>query len=143
MAKFRFAFLLDMARDDREEAARAMQAAQVALLSGKQKLEQVENFRAEYRGRLMSSGQGGITVVQWRDFQHFLAKLDTAANAQRGEVARLEQAYEQCRDAWHECEKKVKAYEALETRHQAAELAREAKQEQKLNDEFNSRPRQR
>ncbi|GAA5785997.1 flagellar export protein FliJ [Chitiniphilus shinanonensis] len=143
MAKFRFAFLLEMARDDREEAARTMQAAQVALLNGKQKLEQVETFRAEYRGRLMASGQGGITVVQWRDFQQFLAKLDHAATTQRGEVERLDRVYQQCRDAWHECEKKVKAYEALESRHHAAELAREAKQEQKLNDEFNSRPRQR
>ncbi|HSC79189.1 MAG TPA: flagellar export protein FliJ [Chitinolyticbacter sp.] len=143
MAKFRFAFLLELAIDEREEAARSMQAAQAAIVSATQKLEQVEVFRGEYRNRLMASGQGGMTVTQYRDFQQFLGKLDGAATAQQGEIVRLEQVYTQQKQAWLECEKKVKAFEALKVRHDQDELKRESQREQKLIDEFNSRPRER
>ncbi|UXY14588.1 flagellar export protein FliJ [Chitiniphilus purpureus] len=143
MAEFRFHFLLQLAQDEREEAARAMQAAQAAVQSAKHKLEQVETFRDEYRGRLMASGQGGMTVVQWRDYQQFLAKLDAAASAQQAEIVRLEALYLQHKEVWLACEKKVKAFEALKVRHEQDELRRESKREQKLIDEFNSRPRQR
>ncbi|WP_148716208.1 flagellar export protein FliJ [Chitinolyticbacter meiyuanensis] len=143
MAKFRFAFLLELAIDEREEAARAMQTAQAAIVSARQKLEQVEIFRGEYRARLMASGQGGITVTQYRDFQQFLGKLDGAATAQQGEITRLEEVYARQKAAWLECEKKVKAFEALKVRHEQEEQKRESRREQKLIDEFNSRPRER
>ncbi|WP_410498984.1 flagellar export protein FliJ [Chitinibacter sp. S2-10] len=141
MAKFRFAFLLQLAQDEREDASRAMQAAQAAWLQGQAKLEQVDSFRAEYRGRLASSAQTGMSVTQWRDFQLFLAKLDTAAIQQSEEVNRLSAVYEERKVQWLECEKKVKAFEALRVRHEQNEISRENRREQKILDEFNSRPR--
>ncbi|WP_035055477.1 flagellar export protein FliJ [Andreprevotia chitinilytica] len=142
MAEFRFALLLDLARDDREEAARRMQAAQASWRTAAAKLDQVNAYRQEYRGRLAQSGQGGVTVTQWRDFQLFLAKLDQAADAQAKEVTRLQGEYERMKLAWNECEKKVKAFEALETRHRAGEQLKELRREQALLDEFNARRRQ-
>lgn len=142
MAKFRFAFfLLQLSRDNREEAARTMQTASGKLNSARQKLDQVNAYRNEYRARLTQSAQGGITVTQYRDYQLFLTRLDTAAEQQALEVQRAQVEYERCKAEWMECEKKVKAFEALEERHQAAELRREGQREQKLNDEFNSRPK--
>ena len=137
MAKFRFAFLLQRAEELREDAAAAMQKAQSSWLAARSKLEQVDAFRQEYRSRL--TGSKGMTVTQWRDYQLFLAKLDAAAQQQADEVASREQAYQRCLAQWQECEKKVKAFEALHERHRQAEQKRENRNEQKLLDDFNVR----
>ncbi len=138
MAEFRFAFLLQLSIDEREEAANRLQSAQGRWLAARAKLEQVEAFRSDYRARLTSNGQTGMTVMQWRDFQLFLGKLDAATNQQSEEVVRQEAAYQQALAAWQECEKKVKGFEALKERHEATEQRKELRTEQKLLDEFNS-----
>ncbi|WP_164521419.1 flagellar export protein FliJ [Iodobacter ciconiae] len=143
MAQFRFAFLLVLAIDAREDAARLMQAAQANWLSAQGKLDQVDQYRVEYRTRLLGSGQSGMTIVQWRDFQLFLAKLDDVALSQQQEIERLADVYAAHRDAWLECEKKVKAFEALKQRHLAVEMQKELRNEQRSNDEFNTRQRPR
>ncbi|MCX7207227.1 MAG: flagellar export protein FliJ [Proteobacteria bacterium] len=143
MAQFRFAFLLELAIDAREDAARLMQASQAVWLGAQGKLDQVDQYRVEYRGRLLNSGQGGMSIIQWRDFQLFLAKLDDVAVSQQQEVDRLALIYEGKRDAWLECEKKVKAFEALKKRHLTTEMQKELRNEQRMNDEFNTRPRPR
>lgn len=142
MADFRFATLLQLAIDEREEAANRLQSAQGRWLAARAKLEQIESFRADYRARLTCSGQAGMTVTQWRDFQLFLGKLDAATGQQAEEVARQEGLYQQALASWQECEKKVKGFETLKERHEATELRKESRREQKTLDEFNSsRPR--
>ncbi|MEN9658021.1 MAG: flagellar export protein FliJ [Pseudomonadota bacterium] len=143
MAQFRFAFLLELAIDAREDAARLMQASQALWLSAQGKLDQIDQYRVEYRARLLNNGQGGMGISQWRDFQLFLAKLDDVALSQQQEINRLLAVYESQRDAWLECEKKVKAFEALKKRHLSAEMQKELRNEQRMNDEFNTRPRAR
>ena len=139
MAAFRFAFLLQLAFDEREEASRLMQAAQAAWLLARSKLEQVDGFRQEYRARLANSAQTGMAIGQWRDYQLFLAKLDGAAEQQQDEVERLNHEYDRRKIDWQACEKKVKAFEALRERHEQSEVRKEGLREQKLLDEFNSR----
>ncbi|QBC44806.1 flagellar export protein FliJ [Iodobacter fluviatilis] len=143
MAQFRFAFLLELAIDAREDAARLMQASQALWLSAQGKLDQIDQYRVEYRARLLNNGQGGMGISQWRDFQLFLAKLDDVALSQQQEINRLLAVYESQRDVWLECEKKVKAFEALKKRHLSAEMQKELRNEQRMNDEFNTRPRAR
>ncbi len=141
MAKFRFEFLLQLAVDEREEAAKALQLAQSDWLAARAKLEQIDDYRNEYRQRLTSGGQQGMTITQWRDYQLFLGKLDAAAEQQQQDVARREAMYQQALVVWQEGEKKVKGFEALKERHIANEQRRELVREQKMLDEFNSRPR--
>lgn len=138
MAVFRFALLLQYATDEREKAAQTLQQALGALSLGRDKLAQIEMFRSEYRQRFANSGQGGMTVTQWRDYQVFLAKLDQGVEQQQQEVARLEAIWQQAQDVWRECDKKVMAFEALRTRHNQAELRRENRNEQKMLDDFNN-----
>ncbi|MDW5416487.1 MULTISPECIES: flagellar export protein FliJ [unclassified Iodobacter] len=143
MAQFRFAFLLELAMDAREDAARRMQASQALWLSAQGKLDQIDQYRVEYRAKLLNNGQGGMGISQWRDFQLFLAKLDDVALSQQQDINRLLAIYESQRDAWLECEKKVKAFEALKKRHLSVEMQKELRNEQRINDEFNTRPRPR
>lgn len=142
MAQFRFDFLLQLALDEREEATKVLQSSQGDWLAAQAKMEQIESYRGEYRNRLSANGHGGMTVAQWRDFQLFLAKLDTAAEQQAQQVVSLEARYQQALQAWRACEKKVKGFESLKERHQMLELRKEGSREQKMLDEFNSRQRQ-
>lgn len=142
MAQFRFDFLLQLALDEREDATKKLQSAQADWLNARTKLEQIESYRREYRNRLAANGHGGMTVAQWRDFQLFLAKLDSAADQQAQQVTNSEAHYQQALLAWQECERKVKGFESLKDRHQQLELRKDGAREQKLLDEFNSRRQQ-
>ena len=139
MAAFRFEFLLKVSLEEREDAAKTLQVAQSQWLTAQSKQQQIDDYRNEYRQRLTSSGQVGMSVTQWRDYQLFLVKLDTAAQQQAQEVSRLHQLYQQALRAWQECEKKVKGFEALKERHEQDEQRKALIREQKLLDEFNSR----
>lgn len=140
--RFQFDFLLKLAADRRETAARQMQEAAQRLNGARDRQEQIEGFREEYRRRLTDTAQRGINMTQYRDFQLFLAKLDTAVEQQIQEVGRCESRMEQARQEFLEQERSVKAFEALETRHQQQEVVREAKREQKLSDEWASKKRE-
>ncbi|MFC4161693.1 flagellar export protein FliJ [Chitinimonas lacunae] len=140
--RFQFDFLLKLAADRRETAARHMQEAAQRLAGARERQQQIDGFREEYRRRFTDSGQRGINMTQYRDFQLFLAKLDTAVEQQSEEVARCEARMEQARQAFLEQERSVKAFEALETRHQHQEVMREAKREQKLSDEWASKSKE-
>ncbi|WP_432719730.1 flagellar export protein FliJ [Jeongeupia wiesaeckerbachi] len=141
MAKFRFEFLLELASEAREREAKALQAAQAAEQGARERLGQIQQYCDEYRRKLTQSAQSGITVVQFRDYQLFLGKLDDAAKQQLAEVARLGMERDAALARFVECEKKLKAYEALKVRHGKQQDKLELQREQKLLDEFNSRPR--
>ncbi|GLR14540.1 MULTISPECIES: flagellar export protein FliJ [Chitinimonas] len=139
MAKaFQFAFLLELAIDKREDAARAISAALQRLEQARARRAQIEQYREEYRTRLTDTASRGMRIHQWNDFQLFLAKLDTAVEQQLAEEARCEAQLEARKQAWQACEREVKAYETLQDRHQSRETQREAKQDQKLTDEWAS-----
>ncbi|GHD57751.1 flagellar export protein FliJ [Jeongeupia chitinilytica] len=141
MAKFRFEFLLELATEAREREAKALQAAQAAEQGARDRLAQIQHYCDEYRRKLTQSAQTGISVVQFRDYQLFLGKLDDATRQQTAEVTRLATEREAALARFAECEKKLKAYEALKVRHGKQQDKLELLREQKLLDEFNSRPR--
>lgn len=139
MAKaFQFAFLLQLAEDKREEAARAISVAVQRLEQSKQRLTQIEQYRLEYRARLTDTASRGMRIHQWNDFHLFLAKLDSAVDQQVLDRERCEAQVEASKQAWLVCEKEVKAYEMLRARHNERENLKEAKREQKLSDEWAS-----
>ncbi|MBM3115231.1 flagellar export protein FliJ [Jeongeupia naejangsanensis] len=141
MAKFRFEFLLELATDAREREVKVLQAAQAAEQGARDRLVQIQHYCDEYRRKLTLSAQSGMTVVQFRDYQLFLGKLDDATKQQLAEVARLVSEREAALARFNECEKKLKAYETLKVRHGKQQDKLELQREQKLLDEFNSRPR--
>ncbi|PHV13092.1 flagellar export protein FliJ [Chitinimonas sp. BJB300] len=136
MAKpFQFAFLLALAIEKREEAARLISVALSRQQQMQERLNQVEQYREEYRLRLTDTATRGMRVHQWNDFQLFLAKLDTAVEQQVMELQRSDAQVEAAKQAWLEREKEVKAFETLHERHNAREGRREGKREQNLSDE--------
>ena len=139
MSRFPFSRLLDMAKDDEEKAARAMQEARQRLSQSEQQLSMLQQYRQDYQDRLQNNQQQGMSVNQWRDYQLFMSKLDVAIEQQQNDITRCQQLVAASQQAWMQKRQKVQAFDTLQVRHQQAELKKESKQEQKLIDEFAGR----
>lgn len=128
--------LLELARDHTDEAGRKLSQLKVKWLEAEDKFQQLSAFREEYRNRLLHNTQQGMQMAAWREFQSFMQKLDRAIEMQGDEVAKSKLRWEAGQREWLEQQRKLKAYDTLSNRHHAKEAQREAKQEQKEQDEF-------
>jgi flagellar FliJ protein len=100
------------------------------------KKNQLEEYLHDYRVRLNQSSITGISVTVMMDFRRFISKIELAIATQIDEIAKCKIQWEAAQKTWQECEREVKAYRALRTRHEQAELVKENRREQKLLDEF-------
>ncbi|AUH50360.1 flagellar export protein FliJ [Chromobacterium sp. ATCC 53434] len=139
MADGKYQLLIRLADERQQAAAERMGLAQNSLNQSRMRLEQLENFRDEYRQRLVAGGGQGMSVVQYQDFRRFLARLDDAMEQQQQDLERCAQRFVLERQAWQMEYKKLKAYEKLWQRECEREALREAKLLQKQTDEFATR----
>lgn len=134
--RFPLQSLLDLARDQSDDAAQKLQSLKVIWQSAEDKLAQLQEYREEYRRRLQESTRQGMQASSWREFQLFLDKLDGAIKFQADEVAACEHRWGEARVEWLEQQRKLKAFDTLSHRHRRSEEKREAKVEQRELDEF-------
>lgn len=137
--KFPLQPLLDLSRNHVDSAAKNLQLLKVRWNDAEEKLEQLLAYRESYRERLRDSGSGGMSAMALRDFQLFLAKLDTAINLQQDEVARCHARWDAGRQEWMRQRSKAKAFGVLSQRHRRSEEQRENQIEQKEQDEFSGK----
>ena len=127
--------LLDLANTRMDEAAKKLGE----LISGEnecqRKLELLENYRAEYQERFQEAARNGIGPDAWRNFSEFIARIDQAIAAQRAAVAESRQATIGGQQTWLAQRNKVKAFDTLSQRHQAQQVRREQREEQRQSDE--------
>ncbi|TIC81425.1 flagellar export protein FliJ [Crenobacter intestini] len=135
----KFDFLIDLAQKAQQQAADRMQAAQVQLAAQEERLAQVDAFIADYQGRLVDAGRGGMGVERYLDFRAFLGKLTDARQTQEREVDRARQRFVLEREAWLAQRRKLKAYQTLAEREAARGQLAQRRREQKLVDEFATR----
>nr|WP_275405032.1 flagellar export protein FliJ [Crenobacter caeni] len=131
--------MIDLAQKAQQQAADRMQAAQAQLAAQEERLAQVDAFIADYQGRLVDAGRGGMGVERYLDFRAFLGKLTDARQTQEREVDRARQRYVLEREAWLAQRRKLKAYQTLAEREAARAQLVERRREQKLVDEFAAR----
>ena len=137
MAKpFHLQALVDLAEERSQAAAQMLARLKMAWQDAENKRDQLEAYLREYQERLQRQTEAGLTAVQWRDYQAFMAKLELAIKAQGVEIARCRQLWEAGQLEWQACERELKAYLTLRQRHEDAERKLEAKQDQRLQDEF-------
>lgn len=134
--KFPLQPLLDLSQNQMDSAAKNLHALKVRWNDAEEKLKQLLAYRESYRERLRDSGSSGTSAMAMRDFQLFLAKLDTAIKLQQDEVARCQARWNAGQQEWLKQRGKLKAFDALSQRHRRAEEKRENQIEQKEQDEF-------
>lgn len=137
--KFPLQPLLDLSQNNVDSAAKNLQALKVRWNDAEEKLKQLLAYRESYRERLRESGSGGTSAMALRDFQLFLAKLDTAIKLQQDEVTRCQSRWGDGQQEWLRQRGKLKAFDTLSQRHRRAEEKRENQIEQKEQDELSSK----
>lgn len=123
--------------DATQQLARLIAAEQDA----KAKLDLLCQYREEYALRFQSSAQSGMSPLQWKNFQDFLARLDEAIGQQQQAVLQSRNRTTAGQAHWQEQRVRLKAIDTLSVRHTKAENAKENRREQKLVDEFAARGR--
>lgn len=126
---------LEHARHRLEAGERLLRILKRKEDDARRRLDDLRGYRQEYLNRYAGAGQQGMSILLMRDFQVFIAKLDTAIRHQEGEVEQIHGHWAQAHEAWLKQRQKVKAYETLGERHQRAEEKRQERREQVQTDE--------
>lgn len=130
--------LISLTRDSRDSASIELSNSRRELQSAKTQLETLTRYRHEYRQRLQSAMEAGIGPDSWRNYQQFLASLDTAIARARQTLGERETRLNQGQQRWQKEQRKLSAYDTLATRRITAEHQRTNKREQRLADEMAS-----
>ncbi len=104
-----------------------------------QKLQLLQKYRDDYSRKMQTEMQSGKSMQQIRNFQVFLGKIDEAIIGQSQLVADAKKRVSHERNQWQEEERKRMSYTTLELRAEKVIQKKEAKREQKQNDEHANR----
>ncbi len=128
--------LIDVTHEAVDEAAKRVQQAAEARTKAQEQLETLHAYRLDYAQRLQESGRGGLTASNYLNFHRFLNTLDEAISQQNNIVAQTESRLAAGRQQWLAERQKLGAFEALQNRQKQQQAMREAKREQRANDEI-------
>jgi len=123
-----------IADDKAEAAAKAYAALQQRLQEQQARLQQLEEFRAQYQEQRIRSGAAGIDGFRLRDYNAFVGRIDAAIRQQQHEVEQLSAAVEQKRQQWLALLSKAKAIDKVVQRYAEAERQEVQRREQQQND---------
>ena len=130
--------LIDLAREQTEATIRRLGELnrQYSAVSGK--LDLLLQYREEYQQRFEAAVRTGLSQTEWQNFRNFIGKLDEAIAQQRQMQQESMRRVEEGRLAYREAHRKLKSFETLEARHEAREMVRSTRREQKDLDEISS-----
>ncbi|AWI80350.1 MAG: flagellar export protein FliJ [Betaproteobacteria bacterium HGW-Betaproteobacteria-13] len=137
--KFPLQPLLDLANTRMDDAARRLGELIASERSGQQKLEMLENYRAEYRERFVDAARAGIGPDELRNYTAFINRIDDAIAAQHVVVEQSRNHTSQGQKVWMAQRNKVRAFDTLSQRHQDQQSRHESRQEQRASDEHAAR----
>ena len=131
--------LIELATKQTDDAARRLGKAMRAGDDAQQKLQLLQQYRDDYAARMQTNAMSGLSASGYRNFQHFLDKLDDAIASQQKIVQDAHMRVNNERGAWQDSERKRMSYDMLATRALNAQLLEQARREQKQTDEFAAR----
>jgi len=132
--------LVDLRRKEADDAARALAERQQQASQAQQQLRALEQYLEDYRvGLQQRCEHGGFSAATWANYQRFIAMLERAIDEQRNVLQHWENQVEAGRQAWQQCQRRLKSVDTLVERRAHESEQRAARREQKLNDEFAAR----
>lgn len=131
--------LQELAEDATREALCRLSESMKSCRESESRLELLRRYRDEYRIKLDSATRTGVSALELSNFRNFLAKLDEAIAQQNADVAHWQAAVTRSRADWQEAERRARSYGALNERRAVQARGREARVEQKQNDEYAAR----
>lgn len=131
--------LIERARQARDQlAVQSRQAAQRVQQAAATR-EQLESFRQDYLRRAPGRAGQPTTADGLQDWQRFVTRLDQAIALQVQDLAIRQQQAEHAQVRLAEGQRRLTAFQALDTRQHAAQSQREQRAAQRDSDEFAAR----
>lgn len=131
--------LIELATQQTDEAAKRLGRAIRNGEDAEQKLQLLLQYRDDYMARFQATLQSGLTASSYRNFQHFIDKLDEAIKGQQRVVQDAQRRVTRERGAWQDSERKRMSYDTLATRAEKVRQLKETRRDQKQTDEFAAR----
>ena len=117
------------------DRARDLGSAQQQLSVAEAKLRDLQQYYEDYQKGFQDSARAGQNALRLRDYQLFLARLETAVNQQQQVVAQARAGVAGCTQRWQSAAQRVKAVDSVVGKWQQDEQRRVDRLEQKETDE--------
>ncbi len=134
-----FETLIMLSARDADAAADSLGCAIARRDDAQQRLQMLQQLRADYAQRLQNHVYDGLSFAAYRNFQRFLEKIDEAIAGQSAIEAHACAQAEQAQQHWQARKREGRTWSLLVERAADAELQREARLERKATDEFAAR----
>lgn len=122
-----------------EDAAKRLGQANRTHDKNEQQLNLLIEYRKSYADQLHIQMSHGVSVIDYNNFQQFMAALDQAITQQKQVLQVSLQFIEKERNHWQVCERKRLSFDTLTQRAQQEQLDKEKSLDQKQTDEHASR----
>ena len=141
--RFPLEVVMDLSRKRADAAAAALAQLRAKERTAADTLQMLETCRQDYHCRLEHASQSGIGNEQWRNYHEFLSKLDQAIAQQKEVLAKCRVHCQAGLETWQLARIKLKSFDVLYERYQRGEAQREARIEQRDQDEHSAASHQR
>jgi len=131
--------VIRLAELDVDKAGRALAQIQQRLVLEQGKIEQLEDYQQEYRLKLQTSGQAGMSVDRLRLFDGFHQQLDRAIEQQKQVILKVQQDQEALKALWQQKDIRFKSLQKMLERLQKDSSVLQSRIEQRNHDEYASR----
>ena len=118
-----------------QDAVKVMSDCQNAVDKNEKRLEELYQYRDEYRARMQQAGREGIDPAKLNDYTVFIRKLDDAIAFQKEEISTSRRIYEQKKSEWMALRTRSQALDKVVDKYKKEERMQRDKQEQKEIDE--------
>lgn len=128
--------VLRLAELEVEKVGRQLALAQQKAEAEQSKLLQLKDYQQEYRVRLQSAGQAGITVDRLRLFDGFHQQLDRAIAQQQQLIEHLQAEQTALHALWQEKDIRFKSLQKMLERIERESRVQQSRSEQRNHDEY-------
>ncbi len=131
--------LSELAQNDTDAAARELGRLQGLRTQAENQLNQLTQYRQEYRERMQAVATQGMTASRWHDYSRFLDSLDHAIRQQSAALDKADADLLAGRSHWQQQKRRLNSFDTLIARADAREEKVVARREQRTNDEYAAR----
>ncbi|WP_394425962.1 flagellar export protein FliJ [Vreelandella stevensii] len=136
MSNHQIDMLTDLARDARDQAGKLLAQERQTEQQTEAQLASLSRYRVEYAERLQQAMREGIDPATMYNYQQFLASLDAALSRARQALTAQQKRVQQSQQNWQQEQRRLSSYDTLASRRLLEEHRRQARHEQKANDEL-------
>lgn len=128
--------VLRLAELEVDKAGRQLAMMQHKIESEQAKILQLQDYQQEYRARLQTAGQAGMTVDRLRLFDGFHHQLDRAISQQQLLIQQLQQDQLAVREIWQQKDIRFKSLQKMVERLERESSVQQNRNEQRNHDEY-------